>query len=82
MALWKTNFPGIVDLPPLAGISYNDNFTADEGNHPSDMGGAAGKPTSSLKETKSSMKQFGKWMGQASYRAINKWKNFVVKWQS
>jgi hypothetical protein len=82
VALWKTDLPGIVDLPRLPGISDNDNYTADEGNHFSDMGAAAGEPTSSLKETKFSMKQFSKWMGQVSYRAINKWKNAVVTWQS
>jgi hypothetical protein len=37
------------------------------------LGGAEGKPPVSLKQTKFSLKQFAKRMGQANYSAFKKW---------
>jgi len=63
-----------VDSSPLPEISYNDYDADDQCDDLSDLGGAEGKPPVSLKQTKFSLKQFAKMMGQANYSAFNKWK--------
>ena len=69
---------GIADLPPLPEIS-DDGFNADaESNDSSDLGGAEGKASISLKQTEFSLKQFAKRMGQPKFSAFNKWKKVWV----
>jgi len=70
---WKTDVARIVDLPPLPEISYDNYYADDESDNLSDLGGAVGKPSVSLKQTEFSWKQFAKRMGQANYGAFNKW---------
>jgi len=55
-------------------MSYNEYDVADQSDDSSDLGGAERKPPISLKQTKFSLKQFDKRMGQANYSAFNKWK--------
>ena len=71
---WKIDVAGIVDLPPFLEMCYIKYDEADESDNLSDLGGAEGEPTISLKQTKFSLKQFAKRMGQANYSAFNKWK--------
>jgi len=69
----NTDVARIVDLPQLPQISYND-YDADDGSDDLlNLGGAEGKPPVSLKQTKFSLKQFAKWMGQANYSAFINW---------
>jgi len=75
---WKTDVAVSADLRPLPEMSYNEYDAADESNDSSDLGGAEGKPPISLKQTEFSLKQFAKTMGQANYRAFNKWKKVWV----
>jgi len=51
---------GIVDLPLLPEISYDEFDTDAESDDLSDLGGAEGKAPISLKQTEFSLKQFTK----------------------
>ena len=74
----RTDVAGIVDLPPLPEISY-DEFDADyESDDSSDMGRAEGKAPISLKQTEFSLKQLPKRMGQPNFSMFNKWKKVWV----
>jgi len=75
---WKTDVARIADLPPLPEISYDEYDADEECDDSSNLGGAEGKPPVSLKQTKFSLKQFAKRMGQANYSAFNKWKKVWV----
>ena len=70
----KTDVARIANLPPLPEISYDEYDADDESDNSLDFSGAVGKPPVSLKQTKYSLKQFAKRMGQANYSAFNKWK--------
>jgi hypothetical protein len=70
----KTDVARIADLPPLPEISYDEYDADDECDHSSDLGGAEGKPPVSLKQTKFSLRQFAKRMGQDNDSVFNKWK--------
>jgi len=72
--LRKTDVTGIVDLPSLPEMSYNEYDAADESNNLLDLGGAEGKPPISLKQTQFTLKQFANRMGQPNFSAFNKWK--------
>ena len=81
----KTVFARIVDLPPLSEISYDQYDADDESDNSLDLGCAEGKPPISLKQTKFSLKQFAKRMGQANCSMLNKWRKgwgaeFLEKW--
>jgi len=65
-------------LPPLPEISYDEYDADDECDDSSNLGGAAGKPPVSLKQTEFSLKQFANRMGQATYCAFNKRKKVWV----
>jgi len=68
----------MADLPPLPEISY-DEFDADaESDDSSDLGGAEGKASISLKQTEFSLKQFAKRLGQPNFSTFNKWKKVSV----
>jgi len=74
----RTDVAGIADLPPLADTSY-DQYDADyESEDSSDLGGAEGKASNSLKQKEFSLKQFAKRMGQHNFTAFNKWKKVWV----
>jgi len=74
----KVDGVGIMDLPPLPGISYDDYNAADESNDSSDLGVAEGKPPITLKEMEFSLKPVAKLMGQPNISAFNKWKEVWV----
>jgi len=59
-------------------MSYNEYDAADDSDDLLDSGGAEGKPPISLKQTKFTLKQFAKRMGQANYSAFNKWQKVWV----
>jgi len=75
---WKSDFTGLVDLPPLHKISYNEYDAADESEDSSGFGGEVGTPPISPNPTELSPNQFAKMMGQAKCSACNKWKNVWV----
>jgi hypothetical protein len=72
VVLQKTDIERIVDLPPLHKISYNSHDAHDECDDSSDLGGAAGKPPVSLKQTEFSTMQFAKSMAPANNSSFNK----------
>jgi len=74
----KTNVPGIVDLPTLPEICYDEYAAYDESDDLSDSDGAVGKPPISMKQIEFSLKQFAKGMGQANYSIFHKWKKVQV----
>jgi len=72
--LRKPDVAGIVDLPPVGEISY-DQYDADyESDDSSDLGGAEGTASISLKQTEFFWRQFARRMGQPNFSAFNKWK--------
>jgi len=74
----RTDVAGIADLPPLPAIAY-DEFDADaESDDSSDLGGAKGKASLSLKQTDFSLNQFAKRMGQPNFSTFNEWKKVWV----
>jgi hypothetical protein len=74
----RTDVPGYEDLPKLPEISYEKFDSAVEGDDLSDLGGAEGKASISLKQMEITLKQFAKRMGQPNFSAFNKWKNVWV----
>ena len=59
-------------------MSHDDYNADDESDDSLDLRGAEREPTVSLKQTKFSLKQFAKRIGQANYSAFNKWKKVWV----
>jgi hypothetical protein len=59
-------------------MTYDDYDADDECDDLLDLGGAEGKPPTSLKQTEFSLKQFGKRMGQVIYSEFDKWKKELV----
>ena len=74
----KTDVAGIVDLPPLQEMFYDEYDEANKNHNSSDLGGAVAKPPISKKQTEFSLKQFAKRLGQANYSAFNNWKTIWV----
>ena len=70
----KTDVAKITDLPPLPEIFYDQYDADDDSDDSAGLGGGEGKPPVSMKETKISLKQLAKRMGQANYSVFNKWK--------
>ena len=74
----RTDAAKIADFPPLPEILY-DEYDADYGSdNSSDLGGAEGKASISLKQMEFSLKQFAKGMGQPNVSTFNKWKKVWV----
>ena len=74
----KTDVAGVADLPQLPKLSYDEYDADEESDNSSDLGGADGKPSNTLRQTEFSLKQFAKRMGQANYSVFNKWKKVWV----
>jgi hypothetical protein len=74
----RTDVAGLADWTPLPEITY-DEFDGDyESDDSSDLGGAEGKASISLKQTEFSLKQFAKRMRQPDFSTFNKWKKVWV----
>jgi hypothetical protein len=74
----RTDVAGIMDLPPLQEIDY-DEFDADcESDDASDFGVAESKAPISLKQMEFSLKQFAKRMMQSSFSTFHKCKKVLV----
>ena len=73
-----TNVTRIADLHSLPEMYYDQYEAADECDDSSNLGGAEGKPRISLEQTKFSLMQFARRMGQANYSAFNKCKKVWV----
>jgi hypothetical protein len=74
----RADVAGIADLAPLPEISFDELDADHQSNASSDLGGADGKPPTSLKQTEFSSKHFAKRIGQPNFDAFNKWKNVWV----
>jgi len=73
-----TGVTTVANLPPLPEIAYNDYDADNASNNSLDLGNAECKPPLRLKQTKFSLKQFAKRMGQGNYSAFNKRKKVCM----
>ena len=74
----STDVAKIADMPPLPDISYAQYDAEYESDELSDLGGAEGKASISLKQVEFSLKQFAKRMVQPNFSTLNKRKKVWV----
>ena len=74
----RTDVAGIANFPSLPECSCDEYCPDYESDNSSDLGGADGTTSTSLKRTEFSLKHVAKTMGQPNFSAFNKWKKVWV----